>query len=166
MFDHCLAPDTTSGAGIGCDNMTILIVAITHGRTKEEWYQWVKERIEMNDGYQTPSTVPQLYSQSRLLSYRARKESQEARGRVNSSNTPNVGSLLDNGDFLHRYGLTVTMMTMERNTISNRQRGRIVSDSGELMFGTDSEEEAGGQSFFSETLGLGKLGSMREMISK
>ncbi|KDR82785.1 hypothetical protein GALMADRAFT_34079, partial [Galerina marginata CBS 339.88] len=50
IFEHCLAPDTTSGAGIGCDNMTILIVAITHGRTKEEWYQWVTERVKTGYG--------------------------------------------------------------------------------------------------------------------
>lgn len=160
MFDHCLAPDTTSGAGIGCDNMTILIVAITHGRTKEEWYQWVKERVESNYGYQTPSAIPQLYAKSRLLSYRARKEAQEARERMHSSNTPNVGSSFDNEDFLRRYGLTVT--TMGGNGISYRPGGQIVSDSGKLMFGSedsdeeDSEEDTGGRSFFSETLGLGK----------
>lgn len=158
MFDHCLAPDTTSGAGIGCDNMTILIVAITHGRTKEEWYQWVKERVETNYGYQTPSSLPQLYSQSRLLSYRARKEAQDARERMHSSNN---SSSFDNEDFLRRYGLTVT--TMGGSGISYRPGGNIVSDSGQLMFGSedseeeDSEEEAaGGRSFFSETLGLGR----------
>lgn len=171
MFDHCLAPDTTSGAGIGCDNMTILIVAITHGRTKEEWYQWVKERVETNYGYQTPSTLPQLYSQSRLLSYRARKEAQDARERMHSSNNPNHGSSFDNEDFLRRYGLTVTTMggggsgsgSGGGGGISYRPGGNIVSDSGQLMFGSedseeeDSEEEAaGGRSFFSETLGLGR----------
>lgn len=160
MFDHCLAPDTTSGAGIGCDNMTILIVAITHGRTKEEWYQWVKKRVETNYGYQTPSTLPQLYSQSRLLSYRARREAQDARER--SSNTSNLGNSFDNDDFLRRYGLTVT--TVKSNGgISYRPGGQIVSDSGQLMFGSDDSEEddsedeaAGERSFFSETLGLGR----------
>jgi protein phosphatase 2C family protein 2/3 len=163
MFDHCLAPDTTSGAGIGCDNMTILIVAITHGRTKEEWYQWVKERVETNYGYQTPSTLPQLYSQSRLLSYRARKEAQDARERMHSSNNSNHGSSFDNDDFLRRYGLTVTTVGSGGSGISYRPGGNIVSDSGQLMFGSedsdeeDSEEEAaGGRSFFSETLGLGR----------
>jgi len=161
MFDHCLAPDTTSGAGIGCDNMTILIVAITHGRTKEEWYQWLKVRVETDYGYKTPSTLPQLYSQSRLLSYRARREAQDARERMNSSNPSNNASSFDNEDFLRRYGLTVT--TLGGNGISYRPGGHIVSDSGKLMFGSedseeeDSEEEAaGGRSFFTETLGLGR----------
>jgi protein phosphatase 2C family protein 2/3 len=162
MFDHCLAPDTTSGAGIGCDNMTILIVAITHGRTKEEWYQWVTERVKTGYGYQTPSSVPQLYAQSRLLSFRARREAQEARERVHSSTESEPSSAFDNDDFLRRYGLTVT--TLAGSGISHRPGGSIVSDSGQLMFGNDesdeddSEEETNGgrSSFFSETLGLGR----------
>ncbi|KAF8957289.1 phosphatase 2C-like domain-containing protein [Flammula alnicola] len=160
MFEHCLAPDTTSGAGIGCDNMTILIVAITHGRTKEEWYQWVTDRVKSGYGYQTPSTIPQLYAQSRLLSFRARREAQEARERRSASAEPESPAF-DNDDFLRRYGLTVT--TIAGSGISYRPGGSIVSDSGQLMFGNedsdeeDSEEEAtGGRSFFSESLGLGR----------
>ena len=46
ICDHCLAPNTVDGAGApGCDNMTIMIIAILHGRTKEDWYKWVKERV-------------------------------------------------------------------------------------------------------------------------
>ena len=74
ICDHCLAPDTTSGAGIGCDNMTVLIVAITHGRSKEEWYAWIADRVKNNYGYETPSSLPQLYAQSRLMAFRANKE--------------------------------------------------------------------------------------------
>ncbi|CAA7261515.1 unnamed protein product [Cyclocybe aegerita] len=162
MCDHCLAPDTTSGAGIGCDNMTVLIVAITHGRTKEEWYQWVTERVKTNYGYSTPSTVPQLYAQSRLLSFRARREAQEARERMHS--TPSELPTFDSEDFLRRYGLTVT--TLSGHGISYRPGGSITSDSGQLMFTNDdsdeddSEEEvAGGRSFFTESLGLGRAES-------
>src|SRR6266540_425754 len=108
MCDHCLAPDTTSGAGIGCDNMTVLVVAITHGRTKEEWYEWVKERVKTEYGYKTPSTFPQLYAQSRLLSFRARREAQEARERQNASNSNEPTKASNTDDFLRRYGLTVT----------------------------------------------------------
>ncbi|KAJ3509423.1 hypothetical protein NLJ89_g5230 [Agrocybe chaxingu] len=161
MCDHCLAPDTTSGAGIGCDNMTVLIVAITHGRTKEEWYQWVTERVKTNYGYNTPSTVPQLYAQSRLLSFRARREAQEARERMlSTSSEPQFPS----DDFLRRYGLTLT--TISGQGISYRPGGSITSDSGQLMFANDdsdeddSEEEAiSGRSFFTESLGLGRAES-------
>ena len=79
LFDYCLAPDTTaSGPGIGCDNMTLIIVAITHGRTQKKWYKWIKERVQSRVGHATPSTPPQLYSQSRLSAYRTRQEEARA----------------------------------------------------------------------------------------
>jgi len=78
ICDHCLAPDTTSRLGIGCDNMTILIVAILHGRTKEEWCSWITDRVKNNIGYETPNSLPQLYSPNRIKSFRARQEAIEA----------------------------------------------------------------------------------------
>ena len=74
ICDHCLAPDTDKGNNIGCDNMSVFIVAITHGRSKKEWYTWIKKRVKNNYGYETPSALPELYSQSRLTAFRARKE--------------------------------------------------------------------------------------------
>lgn len=79
ICELCLAPDTNSGAGIGCDNMTILIVAILHGRTIEEWYKWVTERTQQKYGHPTPEELPQLYSPSRLASFRARREAWSTR---------------------------------------------------------------------------------------
>ena len=111
ICDHCLAPDTLSGAGIGCDNMTILIVAILNGRTKEEWYTWVKQRVNDNYGYPTPNSLPTLYSASRLASFRARKEAQERRQ-------------LDD-----RQGSRV----LTENGITN--------DNSSLMFGSNDDEE-------------------------
>ncbi|KAI8636572.1 phosphatase 2C-like domain-containing protein [Parasitella parasitica] len=43
IIDHCLAPDS-SGGGIGCDNMSIIIVAILNGKTEEQWYDWMAAR--------------------------------------------------------------------------------------------------------------------------
>ncbi|OMH82240.1 Protein phosphatase 2C-like protein [Zancudomyces culisetae] len=48
MMD-CLAKDTGLG-GIGCDNMTVVIVAILGGKTSDEWYQSVKQRYEAGVG--------------------------------------------------------------------------------------------------------------------
>ena len=70
MCDHCLAPDTDSEL-FGCDNMTVVIVAITHGRSKKEWYEWIANRVKENYGYKTPSAPPELYPQSRLTKFRA-----------------------------------------------------------------------------------------------
>ncbi|OBZ81488.1 Protein phosphatase 2C 2 [Choanephora cucurbitarum] len=43
MMDHCLAPES-DGGGLGCDNMSVIIVALLHGRTEEEWYEWMANR--------------------------------------------------------------------------------------------------------------------------
>ena len=141
--------------------MTVLLVAITHGRTKEEWYEWVKERVKIEHGYKTPDTLPQLYSQSRLLSFRARREAQEARERLNASNSNDPVHAARTADFLRQHGMTITHISS--SGISHQPGGPIVSDSGKLMFGNDdsdeednTEEEVGDSpSFFSETLGLG-----------
>lgn len=65
VMDICLAPDSNSSGGIGCDNMTVLVVALLNGRTKEEWYVWMKERVETNYGYNTPEDLPQIYPKNR-----------------------------------------------------------------------------------------------------
>ncbi|KAI0720483.1 PP2C-domain-containing protein [Cerioporus squamosus] len=81
ICELCLAPDTTTGAGIGCDNMTIMVVAILHGKSQDEWYEWVTDRVKNKYGYQTPETLPQLYSTSRLMSFKVRREAYEQRQR-------------------------------------------------------------------------------------
>ncbi|GBE84931.1 phosphatase 2C-like domain-containing protein [Sparassis latifolia] len=81
ICELCLAPDTDGRGGIGCDNMTILIVAILHGRTLQEWYGWVTNRVKHKHGFATPDQIPQLYSTSALIAFRARREAYEARQR-------------------------------------------------------------------------------------
>ncbi|KAJ3197250.1 Protein phosphatase 2C 2 [Irineochytrium annulatum] len=49
VMDKCLASDSELG-GIGCDNMTIVIVAILGGKSVEEWTQKIKERYESSAG--------------------------------------------------------------------------------------------------------------------
>lgn len=52
MMDKCLAPDSDWG-GVGCDNMTVMIIALLNGKTKKEWYEWVKKRCQDGVGYKT-----------------------------------------------------------------------------------------------------------------
>ncbi|KAJ7109712.1 phosphatase 2C-like domain-containing protein [Mycena crocata] len=159
MCEHCLAPDTSSGAGIGCDNMTILIVALLHGRTKEEWAAWVTDRVKNEYGYKTPSALPQLYAQSRLMSFKVRREAQEARDRARQDQSGGddisglgfgTGGL---GQFARVLGST--------GGISFHPGSAIMGDSGPLMFGNDDSEdeesgdedlESGGRSYFKETI--------------
>jgi len=71
ICDHCLAPDADLNENsIGCDNMTVIIGAITHGRSKKEWYTWIRDRVRKKYGYETPSVLPWLYSESRLNAFR------------------------------------------------------------------------------------------------
>ncbi|KAI9817665.1 MAG: Protein phosphatase 2C 2 [Phylliscum demangeonii] len=49
MMDNCLASNSETG-GVGCDNMTMVIVGLLRGRTKEEWYKEVARRVANGDG--------------------------------------------------------------------------------------------------------------------
>lgn len=152
MCDHCLAPDTSSGAGIGCDNMTVLIVALLHGRTKEEWAAWVTDRVKNNYGYKTPTTLPQLYSQNRLMGFRIRREAQEARDRSRQQKDDSddgIQGLLGGsglGGFARVLGGTGGLSF----------KPGVGSDSINLMFGDEgddsSDEEMPNHSFFTDTL--------------
>ncbi|KAF8327022.1 uncharacterized protein EI90DRAFT_1857937 [Cantharellus anzutake] len=62
---RCLSPDSDVAGGVGCDNMTILIVALLHGRTLDQWYDWIIDRVEKKVGYDTPRSFGPLYSASR-----------------------------------------------------------------------------------------------------
>lgn len=55
IMDNCLAP-ASDVSGIGCDNMTILIVGLLNGKTKEEWYDLIAERVANNDGPVAPES--------------------------------------------------------------------------------------------------------------
>jgi len=44
LMERCLAPDSEIG-GVGCDNMTVIIVGILNGKTEEEWFEVVKKRV-------------------------------------------------------------------------------------------------------------------------
>ncbi|KKA31232.1 hypothetical protein TD95_002726 [Thielaviopsis punctulata] len=49
MMDNCLASNSDTG-GVGCDNMTMSIIGILNGKTKEEWYQEIARRVAAGDG--------------------------------------------------------------------------------------------------------------------
>jgi len=140
---YCLAPDTSSGTGIGCDNMTLLIVAILNGKTKQQWYDWVTDRVKTGYGFRTPDTIPPIYSSARIMAYKARREAQEERERLRSQrgedfNTPQAlfGSGAFSG-FARVLGST--------GGISFSPNTGIVTDSGaRLMFTTAHDEEDSG----------------------
>ncbi|KAK3722637.1 Protein phosphatase 2C 2 [Vermiconidia calcicola] len=57
MMDNCLASNSETG-GVGCDNMTMVVIALLNGKTKEEWYKMVGERVAKGDGPCAPPEGP------------------------------------------------------------------------------------------------------------
>jgi protein phosphatase 2C family protein 2/3 len=49
MMDNCLASNSETG-GVGCDNMTMVVIGLLHGKTKEQWYNTVAQRVANGDG--------------------------------------------------------------------------------------------------------------------
>ncbi|KAK3686060.1 phosphatase 2C-domain-containing protein [Podospora appendiculata] len=49
MMDNCLASNSETG-GVGCDNMTMIIIGFLRGRSKEEWYDEIAKRVANGDG--------------------------------------------------------------------------------------------------------------------
>jgi hypothetical protein len=71
-IQRCCAPDADTGAGIGCDNMTMVLVAILNGRTLDQWYDWIADRVGQKIGYATPNECPQIFAESRILAAQQR----------------------------------------------------------------------------------------------
>nr|POF16563.1 protein phosphatase 2c like 2 [Quercus suber] len=49
MMDNCLASNSETG-GVGCDNMTMVVIGLLNGKTKEEWYKMIGDRVANGDG--------------------------------------------------------------------------------------------------------------------
>lgn len=68
IMDFCLAPNSET-AGVGCDNMSILIVALLNGKTTEEWYDMIADRVAKEDGPCAPPEYGLSCSQLRNSTY-------------------------------------------------------------------------------------------------
>jgi len=49
IMDNCLASNSDTG-GVGCDNMTVVVIALLHGKDKDAWYKTVADRVANGDG--------------------------------------------------------------------------------------------------------------------
>ncbi|KZV70179.1 PP2C-domain-containing protein [Peniophora sp. CONT] len=124
LCELCLAPDTTSGAGIGCDNMTAMIVALLNGKTKEEWYAMIKDRVQNHYGYNTPDALPQIYATNRLISFRARREAMDR-----------------NRDTMAGHPLGGLARVLGGSGISFHPGTGVVSDGGTLVYEENDSED-------------------------
>lgn len=48
-MNQCLSNGTDNG-GVGCDNMTMIIVGLLQGKSPEEWYNMIAKRVADGDG--------------------------------------------------------------------------------------------------------------------
>ena len=49
MMDNCLASNSDTG-GVGCDNMTMVVIGLLQGKTKEQWYEDIAKRVANGEG--------------------------------------------------------------------------------------------------------------------
>lgn len=49
LMDNCLASNSDTG-GVGCDNMTVIIIGFLRGKTRDEWYKVIGDRVANGDG--------------------------------------------------------------------------------------------------------------------
>lgn len=49
MMDNCLASNSDTG-GVGCDNMTMAVIGLLRGKTEDEWYNMIAERVSKGEG--------------------------------------------------------------------------------------------------------------------
>lgn len=94
LIDNCLAPESDIG-GLGCDNMTVTIVALLNGKTKEEWYNMVAERVEKNDGPVAPEAAAQLIGNPFSGSDNSSANNQENSGNGSNSRAMMIQQLLN-----------------------------------------------------------------------
>ena len=59
MMDNCLASNSETG-GVGCDNMTMIVIALLRGKSKEEWYKEIGDRVAKGDGPCAPPEYGRL----------------------------------------------------------------------------------------------------------
>lgn len=102
-MDHCLASDIGM-TGVGCDNMTMVIVAILNGKTLEEWYEHIAKRVDVRlgpaddqlrpNGDEDPETFQEKLAEleaAKLVEGNSAKEVNHA-GETNKFNETNVAS--------------------------------------------------------------------------
>ncbi|KAK6499559.1 Protein phosphatase 2C 2 [Arthrobotrys musiformis] len=123
MMDNCLAPSSENG-GVGCDNMTIAIVAFLRGKTKEEWYDMVAKRVADGDGPCAPPEYAQPKTHGfRPQSYYANFEEEED------------GSI-------KTYGITINTTREGGRIIMLGDGSEVLTDSNDTeMFDYDEEKD-------------------------
>lgn len=128
MMDNCLASNSETG-GVGCDNMTMCVVGLLRGKSKDEWYEEIAKRVAAGDG---PCAPPEYGKYSVISQRRVRLTFiiAEFRG-------PGVHHNFDDSDS----GYDVDM-EQKLKSFGGNQRGRIIllGDGTEVLTDSDDTE--------------------------
>lgn len=100
IMEYCLAP-ASDLSGIGCDNMTMMIVGILNGKTKEEWYEMIGTRVANGEGPVAPVEKAEL-----KISQQAPPAQQEMPGQGFGGNLA-LQQLLGSSGFINENGAFV-----------------------------------------------------------
>ena len=144
IMELCCAP-TSDGSGIGCDNMSIVIVALldhANNETLEQWYEKIIKRIEIaqEDDKQFkygPISAPydDIYKEMYGSGYEIGRQSQGSKGKGNGSgfgfddsqNDDADDIPQDNGDITAGNGAISLQKLLASNAITN-ENGVIYLD--------------------------------------
>ena len=126
MMDNCLASNSETG-GVGCDNMTMIVIALLRGRTKEEWYKEIGDRVANGDGPCAAPEYGKLSPKSSVRRILAHLDLAEFRGPGNRRRYEDSEDDLD--------------LDMDQRTRFHSGPGRIIllGDGTEVL--TDSDEQ-------------------------
>ncbi len=127
-MDNCLASNSETG-GVGCDNMTMVIIGLLHGKSKEEWYEEIAKRVANGDG---PCAPPEYGKYSAFLF-----SGSCANNLVAEFRGPGVHHNFDDSDS----GYDVDM-DQKSKPFGGNQRGRIIllGDGTEVLTDSDDTE--------------------------
>lgn len=123
LMDNCLAPSSNI-SGIGCDNMTVMIVGLLNGQTKEEWYETIARRVQEGDGPVAPESSAEVKGNPFSNS-----ESEQADGEVSSQSAGNGNN--GGGFFNSSMGATISLQQILGHSAS------VLNSNGTYVIETD-----------------------------
>jgi protein phosphatase PTC2/3 len=110
--------------------MTMIIVALLNGRTLDQWYDWIADRVQQNVGYETPEDLPQIFSESRILAAQHRSQFRNSNSAIGTGGSINLRGTSG-------FGALARVLGAGGITFNPAPRGGV----GVLSFGHDDDDE-------------------------
>lgn len=132
LMEECLAPESDM-TGIGCDNMTVCLVALLQGKTKEQWYDMIAKRVAAGEGPVATRTTEQIRAQ--ILARNARADDEPPHD-VDSTSSQMVLQQL-----LGASAMGGGRLNPEATTLLSRLGIRLISAEDDEATGLDSSDD-------------------------